>query len=307
MKGIYCAACPATGGELIQGMVDPGREYLASYCIDLYSRAYFVKKGSKEELECKERGFRVRKKSLMMKDAVLKQFGVKEGVSREYLIYLDSDIPVSKGFGSSTADMGASAGACLSFLGETMTASELSRLASLIEATDSSFYEDTVIFDPLEGRLIETLGFLKGIKVIALEPERFVSTARIREKRDYQKKKKVHISEMKGMFSTLKRAVSQSDREKIGELATRSAFLNQKILYKPLLKQILEITRYFGGYGLNIAHSGTAVFLLCPEEMEEERLLKGFQKEGILSSYPCFRTLAVVKGGLSEEETLWIM
>lgn len=41
---------------MVQGMREDEREYLASYCIGLYSKAYFVRRGSKEEVQCRCRG-----------------------------------------------------------------------------------------------------------------------------------------------------------------------------------------------------------------------------------------------------------
>lgn len=307
MRMRYCGICPATGGELLQGAVDEGREYLASYCIDLYSKAYFVKRKTEEEAECRRHKFFTRSKSLLMKNLILERFGIKEPERQNYVVYLDSQIPTSKGFASSTADLGATAAACLAFLGEKMKVEEISELAAGIEATDSSFYPDTVIFDPLRGRKIETLGFLGETSIIVLEPAHTVSTEALRRKKEYMEKKTENMEEIRELFSSLKSAFAENCEKRIGEIATRSAFLNQNLLHKPKLNEIRDITEHFGGYGINVAHSGTAVFLLCPKEMEKQPLLDRLKEEGIRSIYPFCYTVSVIKGGLLKEENLWIM
>lgn len=307
MKKIYCASCPGTGGELVQGMREDGREYLASYCIGLYSKAYFVRRGSKEEERCRYRGFVVRRKSSEMRREVLRLFGFKFLEAENYEVYLKTSLPSAKGLAGSTADIGATAGACLAFLGEKMETEELCRLAAKIEPTDSSFFQNTVLFDPLKGEAVEEFGFLGGMKSLILVPDKALDTRELRARSDYISKKREYRKEVSGLFFELKKAFSDKNRKKVAECAMKSAEFNQNTVRTPYLKEIDEITRFFGGYGLNISHSGTAVCLLLSSSMSEKNILENLRKEGILGYYTSYYSAPVVKGGIMEEEVSWIM
>lgn len=292
---------------MVQGMREDEREYLASYCIGLYSKAYFVRRGSKEEAQCRCRGFVARRKSSEMKRKVLELFGFKSLEVENYEVYLETDLPLAKGLASSTADIGATAGACLAFLGEKPETEELCRLAAKIEPTDASFFQNTVLFDPLKGEAVEEFGFLEGMKSLILVPDKSLDTGELRRQSDYFSKKRECRKEVSGLFFELKKAFSDKNRKKVAECAMKSAIFNQRMVETPRLYEIEEIVRFCGGYGLNISHSGTAVCLLLPSVMSEGKLLEDLRKEGILRYYTSYYSVPVVKGGIMEEEVSWIM
>ena len=138
-------SCPGTCGELVQGYIGKN-EYISSYCIDLYSRATVSEKKSSKKFS------RPRKsKSIEASSLVFEYFGLNKNQVDNLHISIKSNIPIGKGMASSTADIGACIMATLDYLDKDMKADEISRLVAKIEATDSIFYPEVCIFDPIKG------------------------------------------------------------------------------------------------------------------------------------------------------------
>ena len=66
--------------------------------------------------------------------------------------------------------------------------------------------------------------------------------------------------------SLIEDGITRGDQLRIGRGATVSAVANQQVLFNPHLEAALEFSREVGSVGVNVAHSGTVIGLLFPED-----------------------------------------
>ncbi len=173
MKTGY-GSCPASCGELVQGYIGK-KEYISSYCVDLYSRARIREKKQANRLDKRK------EKSIRAVSYVFEYFNIDKEEIKKIDLSIKSEIPVGKGMASSTADIGASVMAALDYLGKEMSAEEIAKLVARVEPTDSIFFPEVCIFNPMDGEKMESLGYLNCKKVLILEPKTRISTVKIRK------------------------------------------------------------------------------------------------------------------------------
>ena len=150
------------------------------------------------------------------------------------LLDITSDIPLCRGFGSSTADVTSAIGAVLAATGRRLSPAEVGALAVEAEtASDSLMYGGrAVVFAHREGEPIEDLGELmplaalvfgtspggRGVDTLELTPARYTSW---------------EIEAFRPLRGFLRRAVRDGDAGLLGRVATASTLLNQRHLPVP--------------------------------------------------------------------------
>lgn len=281
--------CPASCGEFVQGFVNK-EEYLSSYAIDLYSTAVV-----EEKLEDIILGPRKSRKAIEM---VFENFNIPIQESKNISLNINSQIPTGKGMASSTADIGATIRATLSLIEKEMTSEEISKLAARIEATDSIFIEDVNIFNPLSGEVIKYLGNLKNAKVLILEPNRTLNTKRIRSKPNYMETKLKNQILINEAFYLLEDGIRKNDLNLVGKACTISSLANENIHKKVGLNEIIEISKNYGAYGVNVAHSGTVMGILLDQTMDETRLIELIRNENLHKYYKKIYASDIIDGGI---------
>ena len=307
MKGY--AKCPASCGEFVQGMVG-NEEYLCSYAVNLFSEVYIEERKDKKDedltqrINGKEKKIYIRnvKKSRLAIRKVFEKFGVSTELMKDISVKIISEIPVSKGMGSSTADIGAAIGAALDLIGETMTAEEIAEIASSIEPTDSIFMKESVIFNPVKGKVKEYIGNIDNTKVLLLEPDRYLNTVDLRKNRRYIEAKMKNRDIIENAFKMLKKGFTENDKKMIGRACTASSLANENICKKEHLKEIIEISDKMGGYGVNIAHSGTVVGIILDSDFDETEMIMELKKREIDKVYNNMYTLDMIEGGIRGEK-----
>lgn len=177
---------------------------------------------------------------------------------------ITTDIPLCRGFGSSTADVIAAIGAVLAFAGRGLSTAEVGSLAVAAEtASDALMYgRRAVLFAHRDGELIEDLGCElmpvavlgfgtsddgRGVDTLKLAPARYTSW---------------EIEAFRPLRGMLRHAVRTSDVSLLGRVATASTLLNQRHLPVPELAEILRIATDVGAAGVQVAHSGDVAGLL---------------------------------------------
>lgn len=285
----FYGMCPASCGEFVQGYVDK-EEYLCSYAIDLYSTAIV-----EEKLEDINIGPHKSRNAIEM---VFNNFDIPIKESKKISLQIDSQIPTGKGMASSTADIGATIKATLALLQKDMTSEEISRLAAKIEPTDSIFIEETNIFNILNGEVIKCLGNLKNAKVLILEPNRTLNTRRIRSTPNYMETKLKNKDLIKEAFCLLEDGIRKNDLNLVGKACNISSLANENIHQKVGLKEIIEISKNYGAYGVNIAHSGTVVGILLDKSMDEKRLIELIRNENLHKFYKKIYASDIIDGGI---------
>ncbi len=271
-------AVPCTCGELFQGSLD-GEPCLVSCPIDIYSVA--------QVLVCKTRtGSKVQRALSML--PLLTAWTERIAVS--------TPLPVGRGYGTSTADIGAAlyaAGQEADIdLGDALS---VSRIAVSVEPTDSTLLPELALFDHRRGRFHMTLGSAPPLRVLILDPGGSVDTETF-NRQCWKNHLRTLAGEHRRAFDLLRRGIAGADPESIGAAATMSARLHQTILHNQLLEISLTLAHRTGAVGVCRAHSGTVIGLLFDSRsFDEDRSLREITR-GIPSGVT-FRMTTIVDGG----------
>ena len=242
---------PGSCGELVQGTVG-GVDFHVTCPIDRFSTATAKV----------ERAGRVIVADGLDKTAeavhlTIERSGIPAGMS----IDIDSELPHGKGMASSTADIAAAVTATRLALGQAVSTEELARTALSIEPTDGIFFDGIVIYDHRQGLRFEELGAAPPLDILVLEPPEEVDTVVFnKNKLSSEAVDELLIAEALDMATT---AIKSWDIRLLGEAASMSALLNQKLLMKPVLPDVIDVCRQKGGVGVNVAHSGSVMGMLA--------------------------------------------
>lgn len=280
----YTAISPGSCGEFVQGILG-GEEVLTSCGVNLYSKVTL------EETKNLEIGPPKSRKALEM---LFQKFSLDLKDAQSISIIIESDIPKGKGMASSTADISGVLEAGLKLINKTLTREELGELAAKIEPTDSTIINRPVIFNPTKGEIIKELQHRVEGKILVLEPETTLSTVELRFEEGYLSKKLQKAQEIKEAFKLLEEGHKKKDLSIVGKGATISALANEAIHQKPYLKEIIEISTELGGYGVNVAHSGTVIGILLDSEFKEVKIIERLIAIGISNYYKKLYTLKII-------------
>lgn len=290
---IYYGKSYGTCGEFVQGNIDDC-EYISSYKIDRYSYAFL------EEQSSDKFTYDLRyQKSLKAIYKVLDYFNLDKGILKNLSLKIHSNIKIGKGMSSSSADITASIYAILNYLNKELDYDILSKLICEIEPSDPVYMNQNIIFDSINGNIKEYLGLIEGFKIILLEPKNTFDTLNLREKKDYKIIRKRNEKYTKKAFMDLKRGFNESNLKLIGQASIESAFLNQDILYKNKLDEILKLSKEIDCYGFNIAHSGTVIGFLVHEDFDTQDMKKIIRKNKELDMYKNIEELNLINKGAS--------
>lgn len=284
--------CPASCGEFVQGFIKD-KEYLSSYAIDRYSTVILEEKN----MEVKKGPYKSRRAI----EEVFEYFHIPVKESKYISIDIKTQIPMGKGMASSTADIGATIKATLSLIDKRLDEYEISKLATKIEPTDSTYIKENTIFNPLSGEVIENLGYLEKGKVLILEPNTTLNTKVIRQKHNYKELKYANRGVIKEAFDLLEEGIYKRNLKIVGEACTLSSIANENIHKKEYLKKIIEISEKYGACGVNIAHSGTVIGILLEDDMNEKQLIEMLISNNINKKYKKLYTANIIAGGLRSE------
>lgn len=241
-----------TFGELLQGALPDGTDFLVTFPIDRSSYARF-----RLEPGAPLRIFPSHKwKALRLARNLLESSGSTAGGT----LVIDSDLPVGKGLASSSADLVATVRAFGHVLDLDTSPAAVEDWLRAIEPTDGVMYPGVVAFEHRRVRLRAFLGMLPPLCVVAVDEGGQVDTVAFnnREKRYSFADRREYAR----LLECLERAIGVGDIATVGEVASRSAVLNQRLLAKRHLREMLRIRDRLGGLGVVCAHSGTMVGIL---------------------------------------------
>ncbi|MEW2268480.1 MULTISPECIES: GHMP family kinase ATP-binding protein [Streptomyces] len=179
---------------------------------------------------------------------------------------LSGDVPLCRGFGSSTSDVLATIWAVKDAFVSALAPEDVARLAVQAElASDSLMFEETsVLFAQRDGEVIEDFGYRmppvrvlgfgsrpqnngQGVDTLAFPPASYGTD----ETRSF--------AELQAM---LRDAIQTKDAALLGAVATASTEINQRHLPIPDLDRIRWIVREVGALGVQAAHSGDIAGIL---------------------------------------------
>ena len=259
------AAVPATCGELFQGLID-GQTCLVSCPIDRHSRA---------RVTVEEDGRRWRSRQPISKTLAALD---RAAEAWEYVaagwVEIDSTIPRSRGYGSSTADIGAGLFALARAAGQPLEPAQAAQIAAEIEPTDSSLFPGLALFAHRAGRLLRPLGPAPDLGVLVIDPGGQVDTVAYNREITPGALQRLAGAHREA-FDWLAAGLAERDWALVGRGATLSACAHQAILFSSWLDAALEACRALGGLGVCRAHSGTILGVLFdPDRLPPEEALR---------------------------------
>ncbi len=187
------------------------------------------------------------------------------------LLRIESTVPVSRGFGSSTSDVTAVVHAVASAAHRHLSDGEVARLAVRAEvASDALMFDRPVLFAQREAVIIEDFcADLLDLHVLGFSTPRAddrVDTLRFPPAR-YDA---WEIESFRAMRGLLRRGLVRRDARAVGAVATASARANQRHLPVHRFAELEALVADVGAVGLQVAHTGDIAGLLF--DLRDERL-----------------------------------
>lgn len=279
---------PGSCGELVQGTLD-GINFLVTCPINCYSEVTVaINNGISPDP--------ARSKTRLAMERTLDRLG-RRAVTGAATVR--SDIPPGKGMASSSADISAACLATALACGQVLPPETIADLALSIEPTDAVFYPGIMLFDHVRGRIREPLGTPPPATILVLDGGGEVDTVQFNRRRDLAEKNARKEPAIREALALVKAGLAAKDLRQIGEAATISALANQDILPKPDLPRLAKWVIRCGASGINAAHSGTVVGVLC--DPGDPELVAYFTREipRQFPAYRIFRPVQLVGGGLT--------
>lgn len=284
------ACCPASCGELIQGLIN-GSEKLISCPIDWYSTIE-VKQGSAHQFD---------ERPLMRRalKATLKHLQIDEAWHQKLSIRFNSTIPVAKGMASSTADIAATAVATARHFEQELSSQALAQICTSLEPSDSTFLHQLSLFDHNRGEIHQQFEWVPDLDVLIFESPTQLNTA------DYhqmprQRRLKQNENRLANAIRLFEQAIQTKDVTLFGKACTLSAIASQNILMKPGFEQFQLLIEKFDLPGMVVAHSGTVVGLLCSSLHHDcDAILAAVHCDVLQAQYPTRHVKKIIPGGIS--------
>jgi len=243
-----------TFGELLQGCLGSARlNFLVTFPISCFAYACFVPDPELRDVTVTPAE---KQKARRLASMLLAHYHLPAGGR----LRLESDLPVGKGLASSSADLVATARAIAACYGLHIPRSLLLQSMAAIEPSDGVMYPGIVSFYHQQVRLHEFLGTLPPLTILGLDEGGRLDTIEFnRRPKPFSEN---DVDQYEHLLGRITGAIRRHDLEGVGQTATASALLNQKLNPKQTLVDLLAICREVQGLGVAVAHSGTCLGLL---------------------------------------------
>lgn len=243
-----------TFGELLQGVLyENDLDFLVTFPIACYTTATFQPDADSPAINVYPR---YKHKALKLARLMLEQCACPLGGT----LTLESSLPEGKGLASSSADLVATARAIGNYLGHEPQPSLIETLLRKIEPSDGVMYSSIVAFYHRKVQLRAQLGSLPSLTIVGIDEGGEVDTVAFnRIPKLFSAAKK---QEYERLLAQLASAIQHKDVHTVGQIATQSALMNQKLQPKRTLDAMIAICRNVQGLGVIAAHSGTMLGLL---------------------------------------------
>ncbi|MER5647614.1 hypothetical protein [Streptosporangium sp. NPDC002524] len=251
--GVGRGRAPGTFGELLQGILGPGTDFLVTFPVDLYVEAVFEPDPQLDQVIVSPPH---KNKARRLATRILERYGVHTGG----WLMLNSALPEGKGMASSTADLVATARAVDSAFRLKLPNRLLKQMMAEIEPSDGVMHPGITAFFHREVRLHRRMGTLPQLTIAGIDDGESVDTVAFNRSR---KPIPAHWAVRYGeLLDDLTHAVRDHDLAAVGRVASASARLFQTFNAKPHLAAVEEICRDVGGLGTVVGHSGTCLGIL---------------------------------------------
>jgi uncharacterized protein involved in propanediol utilization len=256
-RAVGVSSAFGTFGELLQGALPDGTDILVTLPISRWATAAFTHDRDADEVHSYPP---TKSKSCRAAAAMLARYGGGGGV-----IEVSSCLPEGKGLASSSADLTATVRAVGNALGVPTPPALIEELIRPIEPTDGVMYPGVVAYEHRNVALRAYLGGLPPMTVIGIDEGGVVDTVAFN--RIPKNFTAAHRAEYETLLDTVTAAIVAGDVSAVGRVATRSAYLNQRLCPKRSLAAMTALSAEVGGVGVVTAHSGTTIGLLLPHDI----------------------------------------
>jgi len=270
------ARVPGSCGELAQGMLH-GRRLLISCPVD-HSVAVHVTLGPGRS--SRTQGLEQRPKAKLALRLALEQLDqprLDAQLRIEYRAPIPSaprtPLPWGRGMASSTADVAAVIAAVFRAFGRTPSGHDVARLAARVEPSDSVMLPGLALFDYHAGDIVQAIGTPPPLRVLALDWGGQLDTLAFNQ-RPHAKALAQQSAAFKEAVDRIIAGVTHHAPAEIGAGATLSAKTHQAILPKPQLAAVESLARRVGALGITVAHSGTVMGLLMPDDADRMQVAR---------------------------------
>lgn len=285
-RAMDCVSFPCTCGELFQGTLD-GEPCLVSCPINIFSRGIAASGYA---------GF-----TTSFNQKVQKALNIFSPAGTDFDIRVGTPLPAGRGYGTSTADIGAALFTASQVLQMPLTDQQAARIAIQVEPTDSTFFPGLSLFDHRQGRFQQYLGEALPAGIIILDPGGIVDTEAY-NRQDFRNVLTALSGDHLQAFKLLQDGITHADLFALSEASTLSAKIHQTILNNPLIEPALSWAKQLGAAGICRAHSGTIVGLLFPENSDLDDAMRFLARK--LPDTVQIRSASLIGGGVTYCKTL---
>lgn len=248
----------ASFGEIVQGRLADGEDFLVTLPVDMWSTCEIIRDGCAGEssIDCEFA------KSKEVVRRVLGELGLTTG--EKLTIRFTRTIPIGKGLSSSTADMLAVVRALQELYGVIVSEGFLSRLFASIEPHDALHYYMSVVYNHRSGSLLQKLHYIPDYTIVAVDKGGVVDSCRYNLHLSFTEDE---LRFYRDLLGRLLSAFSSRSEKAIAECATESAQQHVVRTGDALLQRVLDYATRVDALGVVATHSGTCAGLLFPGEM----------------------------------------
>ena len=282
---------PATCGELMQGFLDD-RDFLINCPMNRFAHFQIgLSEGQGVYLRSSENLTKV-------KDAVSKALDrLAYGDKAAYIDPLEL-IPRGKGLASSTAEITAVVAATSYLLSGSYWHQDLCTriLMEIDKSTDAVYCEGITMCDHLAGQVFMQFRRVPSLSFVIVDAGSEVDTAffdRAKARRNALN----HEDRLRSALASMIYGLQHNKPSFVAKAATESALINQHILEKPCLTELISGTKEWGSLGVNCAHTGSVLGVLfdplqCNSDQLLERVCTLVGKDKVIGRYD------LISGGL---------
>ncbi len=258
------ATAHGTCGEFVQGMLSSGEHFNVACSIEKRSSVRLAVRDAAETVvrleDARPRSTDPLHRAKLCRAVVATRDLLGAGPVEVRVVH-SSQLQIGKGMGSSTADIVAATRAFGDALGRPVQPSLLATVATGIEVSDGSMYDDLVAFERRTGSVVRNFGWRPRFLIVMAIPPGSVVTDTV----DFADKVSC-AGQFDELLEVLEEAANRRDHALLAEAATRSAGLNQRYVPNQLFGPVSDHRKRLGAAGVVIGHTGSLVGLLYPVE-----------------------------------------
>lgn len=263
VKNIFEGRSFASFGEIIQGRLSNKEDFLVTLPIDLWSECSLEvhKYNGPLVIDCDWA------KTKMLIGIVLKTFNMDKNLVIN--VKIRKNIPVGKGFSSSTADLNAALKALEFFLDRKFSEPEISEFFQQVEPHDALMYNSCVGYNHRKGKLLNNFNYIPKFKIVVVDFGGEVDTI-IYNKNLFIPDNCFFDYDL--LYKKCTSAFNKKNDEEIAQCATSSLEIFLKWNKDDKRLKLLDIYKEYEALGVINTHSGTCVGLIYSEDECDEKI-----------------------------------